>query len=177
MQTIKLKTPLEEGCLEKLRAGDKVLLSGKIYVARDQAHIRLIKMIDEGKEIPIDLKGQVIYYAGPSPAKPGEIIGSVGPTTSIRMDKIAEPLLKKGLKITIGKGERSAEFKEMVKRYKAPYLAAMGGSGAVMQKSVIANKLIAFEDLGGEAVYELTVKDMPLYTAYDTQGGEIYSKA
>lgn len=177
MQTVKLTTPLEEKALEKLRTGDKVLLSGKIYVARDQAHIRLIEMMKEGKKLPVDLKGQAVYYAGPSPTKPGEVIGSVGPTTAARMDKIAEPLFEQGVKITIGKGERSREFREMTKKYKAPYLAAMGGSGAVMQKSVIENNLVAFEDLGPEAIYRLTVKDMPLYVAYDIQGGDIYHRA
>ncbi|MBN2087815.1 fumarate hydratase C-terminal domain-containing protein [Candidatus Peregrinibacteria bacterium] len=175
MQTIELNTPLIEKSISGLKAGDKVLLSGPIFVARDQAHIRLIDMIKKELELPVDLKNQVVYYAGPSPTKPGEVIGSIGPTTSARMDTISEPLFKQGLKITIGKGVRSDAFKELVKKYKAPYLAAMGGGGAVMQESVVESELIAFEDLGPEAIYRLTVKNMPLYVAYDIFGGDIYN--
>ena len=167
---------MDEASLRGLKAGDKVLLSGQILVARDQAHLRLIELMKKGKKLPVDLKNQIIYYAGPSPTKPGEIIGSVGPTTATRMDKVAEPLFKLGARITIGKGERGQDFQEMVKKYKAPYLAAMGGSGAAIQQSVVAAKLLAFEDLGPEAIYELTVKDMPLYAAYDIQGGSIYER-
>jgi fumarate hydratase subunit beta len=174
MKTIKLKTSLSEENITSLRAGDKILLTGQLLVARDQAHMRLIELMKAGKMLPVDLKNQIIYYAGPSPTKPGEVIGSIGPTTAARMDKIAEPLFKMGVRITIGKGERSEDFRKKVKKYKAPYLAAMGGSGAIIQQSVLASKVLAFKDLGPEAIYELTVKDMPLYVAYDVKGGNIY---
>lgn len=175
MRTIKIKTPVSEKDIEKLGAGDRLLLSGKILVARDQAHIKLIEMMKAGQKLPVDLKNQVIYYAGPSPTKPGEVIGSVGPTTAARMDKVAEPLFKKGVKFTIGKGERSQAFKGMVKKYKAPYLAAMGGAGAIIQKAVTASKVLAFKEMGPEAIYELSVKDMPVFVAYDIHGGSIYT--
>ena len=176
MRTVKITTPLDNKTIASLKAGDKILLNGKILVGRDQAHLRLIDLMEKGKKLPVDLKNQIIYYAGPSPTKPGEVIGSIGPTTSARMDKITEPLLKAGLRITIGKGERSPDFKKMVKKYKAPYLVAMGGGGAVIQQSVISAKILAFADLGPEAIYELTVKDMPVFVAYDVSGGSIYSE-
>lgn len=174
MQIIELNTPLIDKAISGLKAGDKVLLSGPILVARDQAHLRLIDMIKKELELPVDLKNQVVYYAGPSPTRPGEIIGSVGPTTATRMDKITEPLLQAGLRITIGKGERSPGFIELVKKYKSPYLVAMGGGGAVIQQAVTESRCLAFPDLGPEALYELTVKAMPLYVGYDITGGSIY---
>jgi len=175
MRTIKLNTPLKEEDFKNLKAGDKVLMSGKILVARDQAHLRLIELIDKGEKLPVDLKNQVVYYAGPTPKKPGEVIGSIGPTTAARMDKMAESLFKEGVRITIGKGERSNEFKEMVQKYQAPYLVAMGGAGAIIHQTISEAKCLAFEDLGPEAIYEITIKDMPLYVAYDVEGGIIYS--
>jgi len=175
MNIIELNTPLIDKAITGLKAGDKVLLNGPIFVARDQAHMRLIEMIKKEAKLPVDLKNQIVYYAGPSPTKSGEVIGSIGPTTAARMDKVTEPLLKAGLRITIGKGERSDDFVELVKKYKAPYLVAMGGGGAVMQKSVTDSKVIAFDDLGPEAIYKLTVKNMPLYVAYDIHGGSIYN--
>lgn len=174
MRTVHLQTPLTDQSISDLKAGDKVLLSGSVLVARDQAHMRLRDLLKEGKELPVDMKGAIVYYAGPSPTKPGDIIGSVGPTTASRMDKVAEPLFQLGVRITIGKGERSAAFQDMVKKYKAPYLAAMGGSGAVIQQAVTASKIIAFPEMGPEAIYELTMKDMPVYVAYDIHGGSIY---
>jgi len=158
-----LSTPLEKKSVSRLKVGDKVLLSGKILVARDQAHLKLIELIDKKKKLPVDLNGQVIYYAGPSPTKPGEIVGAIGPTTSIRMDKLAEPLFKQGVLMTIGKGERSSEFSKLVKKYKAPYLVAMGGGGALYYDTVLSSKCLAFPELGPEAIYELEVKQMPLY--------------
>ncbi len=176
MRTIELNTPLIDKAISGLKAGDKVLLSGRVLVGRDQAHLRLMDLMKKGKKLPVDLKNQIIYYAGPSPRKPGEAIGSVGPTTAARMDKITEPMFKKGLRITIGKGERSDEFKKMVKKYKAPYLVAMGGGGALMHSAVKSSKIVAFRVLGPEAIYELTVKKMPLYVAYDITGGSIYNR-
>lgn len=174
MKTIMLKTPLSEENIISLKAGDKILLTGQLLVARDQAHMRLIELMKAGKKLPVELKNQIIYYAGPSPTKPEDVIGSIGPTTAARMDKMAEPLFEMGVRITIGKGERSKAFRDMVKKYRAPYLAAMGGSGAIIQQSVLASKILAFKDLGPEAIYELTVKDMPLYIAYDVRDGNIY---
>ena len=176
MKTITLNTPLDESAIDSLRAGDKVLLNGSLLVARDQAHMRLIEMIKKGEPLPVDLQGQAVYYAGPSPTKPGEVIGSIGPTTASRMDTVSEPLFKQGLKMTIGKGVRSDGFKAMVKQYKVPYLVAMGGGGAVMQESIIEAETVAFEDLGPEAIYRLIVRDMPLYVAYDVHEGDIYQR-
>ena len=174
MKTICLTTPLKEKEISSIKAGDKILFSGKIYVARDQAHLRLIELIEKKEPLPVDLKGQVIYYAGPSPTKPGEVVGAIGPTTAARMDKIAEPLFKAGVKVTIGKGERSEAFRKMVKKYKAPYLVAVGGGGAIAQSCAKEMKVIAFKDLGPEAMYELIVKDFPVYVAYDIKEGDIY---
>lgn len=175
MRIIKLQTPISEAQITDLRAGDKVLLSGKILVARDQAHLRLTELIAKGQKLPIELSNQIIYYAGPSPTKPNEVIGSIGPTTAARMDKVSEPLLKMGVRITIGKGERGEEFIQMVKRYKAPYLVAMGGSGAIIQQSVTSSKIVALNNLGPEAIYELMLKEMPVYVAYDIHGASIYN--
>ena len=172
MRTLSIKAPVSAKDAEAMKAGDKILLSGTVLVARDQAHLRLIELMKEGKPLPVDLKGQVVYYAGPT--RPGEVVGSVGPTTATRMDKVAEPLFEKGVTITIGKGERGKEFQDMVVKYKAPYLAAMGGSGAVVQQSVVSSKVLAFPEMGPEAIYELTVKDMPVYVAYDVHGESIY---
>jgi len=174
MKTHKLTTPLTEKSISKLKAGDKVLLSGKIYTARDQAHIRLIELIKNKKKLPINLKGQIIYYTGPSPAKKEELIGACGPTTSARMDNLTEPLLIKGLSGTIGKGERSNEIQKMVKKYQAPYFISIGGGGALLHEVVQAKKIVAFNDLNSGAIHELIVKDMPLYVAYDIYGGSIY---
>ncbi len=175
MKVYKLTTPLTKESIAKLKAGDKVLLSGKIITARDQAHMRLIDLINKKKKLPIDINNQIIYYTGPSPAKSGDIIGACGPTTSARMDGITEPLLKKGLKGTIGKGERSKEIQGMIKKYKAPYLVNMGGGGALLNEIVISSKIVAFKDLSAGAIRELTIKNMPLYVAYDIKGGSIYN--
>ena len=174
MREISVTTPIGEAQIEAMRAGDKLLISGSLLVARDQAHLKLIELMRASQPLPVDLKNQIIYYAGPSPTKPGEVIGSVGPTTAARMDKIAEPLFKMGVCFTIGKGERSQAFQALVRKYKAPYLAAMGGCGAVIQQAVQEAKVLAFEELGPEAIYQLTVKNMPVYVAYDINGGTIY---
>ncbi len=175
MKTIELNTPLIDKVIAGLKAGNKVLFSGNLLVARDQVHMKLRDLIEAKKGLPVDLNGQAIYYSGPSPARPGEIIGAIGPTTASRMDEITEPLLKKGLKMTIGKGERSSAFQELVQKYQAPYLVAMGGGGAVMQESVEWAKVLAFDELGpDEALINLSVHQMPLYVAYDIHGGSIY---
>ena len=157
-----LTTPCTAQDLAPLRAGDTVLLSGVVYTARDQAHKRMIEALDRGEPLPFDLEGSAIYYVGPTPERPGEVIGSAGPTTSGRMDAMSPRLLDLGNKIMIGKGKRDAAVKEAVVRNGAVYLAALGGAGALMAKSVQTLEVIAWPDLGCEAVRRLTVQDMPL---------------
>ncbi len=170
----RLTPPLTDEVLEGLRAGDKVLITGRIYTARDAAHKRFIEALERGEPLPIDLRGQIIYYVGPTPARPGMIIGSAGPTTSLRMDKYMEPLLKAGLKATIGKGYRSWRVVELLKKYKAVYLVATGGVGALISKRIKSAKVVAYEDLGPEAVRELWVEDFPAIVANDIYGGDIF---
>lgn len=169
-----LKTPLTDADIEKLRSGDVVLLSGTIYTGRDAAHKRLADALDKGDPLPLDLKGSLIYYVGPSPAPPGRPIGSAGPTTSYRMDTFAPRLHSLGLKGTIGKGRRSQEVKEAMVKYKAAYFGATGGAGALLSQRIKAAKVIAYEDLGPEAIRELTVEDFPLLVINDCYGGELY---
>jgi len=176
MSEIKLSTPLNSEELEKLSIGDKVFLSGKIYTARDAAHKRLAQLIKEEKELPFSLEGQVIYYVGPAPAKPGQVVGSAGPTTSERMDPYTPLLLAHGLKGMIGKGPRSQEVIDAIQRYKAVYFAATGGVGVLLAKAVKSSKVVAYEDLGAEAIRELEVVDLPLIVAIDTSGQDLYQK-
>ena len=173
---IKLKTPLTDADVESLRIGDRVLLSGIIYTARDAAHKRLIDLMDAGKPLPFELKGSVIYYVGPAPAPPGKPIGSAGPTTSYRMDPFAPRLIAAGLKGMIGKGNRAPEVIEAIKRYKAVYFGAIGGAGALMAKSIVSSEIIAYEDLGPEAIRRLEVRDLPLFVINDTVGGDLYQE-
>lgn len=170
----KISLPLNHDDVSALKAGDGVLLSGIILTARDCAHKRISELIKSGKELPFLLKGSVIYYAGPCPAKPGKISGSVGPTTSSRMDSFAPALLDAGLGAIIGKGEMSEEVRKAVIRNSAVYFAAIGGAGALYGNSVIKSECIAFPDLLSEAVYRLEVKDFPAVVAYDCFGGNIY---
>lgn len=172
----KLTPPLNDEVLESLRVGEKVLITGRIYTARDAAHKRFVDAINQGQPLPVDLCGQIIYYVGPTPAKPGHVIGSAGPTTSIRMDAYMEPLLKAGLKATIGKGYRSWGVVEMLKKYKAVYFMATGGAGALLSKKIKKAEVVAYEDLGPEAVYELTVEDFPVIVANDVYGGDIFEE-
>ena len=169
-----LNTPCTAADLAPLKAGDTVLLSGVVYTARDQAHKRMIEALDKGEALPFDLTGSAIYYVGPTPERPGEVIGSAGPTTSGRMDAMSPRLLDLGNKIMIGKGKRDAAVKEAVVRNGAVYLAALGGAGALMAKSVETLEVIAWPDLGCEAVRRLTVKDMPLTVILDAHGGDLY---
>ena len=171
---IKLKTPLTDKDIEALKVGDKVLISGVVYTARDAAHKRLNEALKQGEKLPFDPMGQIIYYVGPTPAKPGQVIGSAGPTTAGRMDSYTLPLLAKGLKGTIGKGSRSQEVKDGLKKYKAVYFVAVGGAAALLAKKIIKAKVIAYEDLGAEAVRELEVEDFPVIVANDIYGGEIF---
>jgi fumarate hydratase subunit beta len=171
---IDLKTPLENATIEKLKAGDKVRISGVLYTARDAAHKRLIEMVEAGNNLPFDVKGQLLYYVGPTPAKPGQVIGSAGPTTSYRMDTYAPTLIKMGLKGTIGKGSRSKEVIEAMKKYKAIYFAAVGGAAALIAKTIKRVEIIAFDDLGTEAIRKMEVKDFPAIVVNDTNGGDLY---
>ncbi|NPB07240.1 MAG: Fe-S-containing hydro-lyase [Aquificae bacterium] len=172
----RISTPLSDEVVESLRAGDKVLITGYIYTARDAAHKRMVEALRRGEELPFDVKGQIIYYAGPTPPKPGMVIGSVGPTTAIRMDPYVEPLLKLGLKGMIGKGYRSEKVKELLKKYKAVYFAAVGGVATLLQRHVKKVELVAYEDLGTEAIRRLWVEDFPVIVANDAFGGDVFEE-
>ena len=171
---IKLHTPLTEDKLKDLKAGDSVLLSGVIYSARDAAHKRLIDLLNEGKKLPLNIKDETIYYVGPSPAKPGNVIGSAGPTTSYRMDAYAPTLLDLGLKGMIGKGARNKDVIDAIFRNNAVYFGAIGGAAALIAKSIVKSEIIAYEDLGAEAIRRMEVKDMPLVVIIDTEGNNLY---
>lgn len=171
---IKITSPLDNKVISQLHSGDMVLITGKILTDRDAAHKRLYELLINNKELPVDLKGQIIYYVGPTPAKPGEVIGSAGPTTSGRMDIYTPHLIKKGLKGMIGKGSRSEEVIEAIKKYKAVYFGATGGAGALLSKKIIKSKVIAYEDLGPEAIYELYVQDFPTIVINDCYGNDLY---
>ena len=168
--------PLVQDEIRDLRAGDSVLLSGVIYTGRDAAHKRLCALLDEGKELPLEICNQVIYYAGPCPAKPGDAIGSCGPTTSYRMDAYAPSLCDLGLIGMIGKGPRSQAVIDAIKRNSGVYFAATGGAGALIATCVTSAEVIAFEDLGTEAIRKLTVENLPLIVAIDSYGGNLYEE-
>ncbi|MCX6640389.1 MAG: Fe-S-containing hydro-lyase [bacterium] len=170
----RITTPLTDQVVESLKAGDNVLVSGVIYSARDAAHKRLVDLIDKGEPLPLDIKGQIIYFMGPSPAKPGQAIGSAGPTTSYRMDAYSPTLHAHGLKGSIGKGTRDSEVVESMKKYKAVYFAATGGAAALISKSIKKAEIIAYEDLGAEAIRRLEVVDFPCIVAQDCYGGNLY---
>jgi len=171
---IRLTTPLSTQDVEKLNIGDKVLLSGVLYTARDAAHKRLFDLIADAKELPIDIQGQVIYYVGPTPAKPGKPIGSAGPTTSYRMDSFAPKLIELGLKGMIGKGNRSQAVIDAMKQYKAVYFGATGGAGALIAKRIKKAEIVAYPDLGPEAIRRLEVEDFPVTVVNDTKGNDLY---
>jgi len=173
-QARKLTTPLDDAAIAALHAGDRVSLSGVIYTARDAAHQRIIECLKRGEQPPIPIEGQVIYYVGPSPTPPGRPIGSAGPTTSYRMDPYTPQLLKLGLKATIGKGPRSAEVAEAMRRCRAVYLAAVGGAAALIASTVRECEILAYPDLGPEAVRRLVVEDFPAIVANDIYGGDVY---
>jgi len=172
----KITVPLTDKIVEDLHIGDSVLITGVIYTGRDSAHKRLIEAIDRGEKLPIDLKGQIIYYAGPAPAKPGKPIGSIGPTTSYRMDPYAPRLIELGLKGMIGKGNRSEEVIEAIKKYKAVYFGAIGGAAALIAESVKKAEVIAYEDLGPEAIRRLEVENFPAIVVNDCYGKDLYKK-
>ncbi|HHE39181.1 MAG TPA: Fe-S-containing hydro-lyase [Candidatus Cloacimonetes bacterium] len=173
---IKLQTPLKDNDLEGLHIGDKVLISGTIYTARDAAHKRLVDLIAAGKELPFDIQGQIIYFVGPSPARPGMPIGSAGPTTSYRMDPYSPVLLDNGLKGMIGKGPRSKEVIASMIKNKGVYFAAIGGAAVVMAQSIKEAKVIAYEDLGPEAIRELKVENLPCIVANDVYGNDLFDE-
>jgi fumarate hydratase subunit beta len=172
----KIALPLTDRILDELRAGDDVLLSGVIYVARDAAHRRMIEALDQGQPLPFDVRGQTVYYMGPSPAKPGQVIGSAGPTTSGRMDIYAPRLIAEGLKGMIGKGMRSKAVKEAMKQHRAVYLAAIGGAGALISKRIKKSEVVAYGELGAEAVLRIEVEDFPAIVVNDIYGGDLYEE-
>lgn len=176
MTKIKLHTPLTKECIWNLHAGDSVLISGEIYTARDAAHKRMIETLESGGKLPFEIQNQVIYYAGPTPAKPGQVIGSCGPTTSGRMDAYAPKLIALGLTGMIGKGMRTSEVIDAMKKYGAVYFGAIGGAGALIAKSVQKAEVVAYEDLGTEAIRRLTVKDFPAVVIIDQYGENLYEK-
>ena len=170
----KIKTPLNKKDIINLKLGDEILFSGIMYTARDQAHKRLVQIIKAKKKLPFNLKDKIIYYCGPNPAKPGEVIGSCGPTTSSRMDSFTPSLLKQGMLAMVGKGERSNEVMEAIKKYNAVYFMTYAGCGALLSECVKRRRVVCFGDLKAEAVYEIEVKDFPLIVAIDSNGGSIY---
>jgi fumarate hydratase subunit beta len=172
---IRLSTPIDFSVLKSLKAGDEVLLSGKVLTARDQAHKRITETFKKGARPPVDVNGRVIYYCGPTKTRPGEAVGSCGPTTASRMDKMTVPLLKAGLKGMIGKGRRSDEVRRAIRKYGAVYFLATGGVGALLSKKVISARLVCYADLGPEAVLEVTVKDFPLVVGIDAEGRDVFS--
>ncbi len=175
-EVYKLKTPLTDKDLEPLKIGDKVFLSGIIYTARDAAHKKLVELLKERKPLPFDVKGAVIYFVGPAPAKPGHAIGSAGPTTSYRMDPYTPDLLDVGLKATIGKGSRSQKVIDSMVKNKAVYLAAVGGAAALIAKSIKKAEIIAYEDLRSEAVRRLEVENFPCIVANDIYGDDLFNE-
>lgn len=175
-EAIKIKSPLDEATVAKLRAGDRVLITGSIYTARDAAHKRLIAALKNGEKLPFELAGQTIYYVGPSPAPPGRVVGSAGPTTSGRMDSYTPTLLAAGLRAMIGKGSRSVEVRDSLKKYKAVYLAATGGAGALISQCIKKVEPVAYADLGPEAIVRLEVENLPAIVVNDTYGGDAYQE-
>ncbi len=171
---MKLYTPIDKNELKKLKSGEELYITGTIYTARDSAHKLLIDMIKNNETLPFELKGSVIYYAGPSPTKPGEVVGSIGPTTSYRMDKYTPDILKKGASILIGKGSRNSLVKTALLENDAIYCAALGGAGALMASKIKSISLVAFPELGPEAIFKLVVEDFPVIIVNDLNGNDIY---
>ena len=173
----RIEAPLKKVDIDKLKSGDYVYITGTIYVARDAAHKRMDDLLKEGKELPIELKDNVIYYMGPSPAREGRPIGSAGPTTASRMDKYAPKLLDLGLKGMIGKGKRTQEVRDAIVRNGCVYFAAVGGAGALLSKAITESEVVAYEDLGAEAIRKLEVKDFPVIVVIDKDGNNLYETA
>jgi fumarate hydratase subunit beta len=175
-RTVEIQTPLSDYDVEMLEIGDTVLVNGVIYTARDAAHKRLIDLLEAGQPLPLELQGQIMYYVGPSPARPGRVIGAAGPTTSYRMDPYAPQLLRLGLKAMIGKGKRSLEVIAAMIENKAVYLGAIGGAGALISQSIKAAEIIAYEDLGPEAIRRLVVENLPTIVINDCRGNDLYEQ-
>ena len=173
---IKVSTPLDEPTVEGLRAGQPVLISGVMFVARDQAHLRMREALESGGVLPFDVRGAVVYYAGPAPARPGWACGPIGPTTSGRMDRFTPELLRMGLKGMVGKGRRSEEVKRAIVENKAVYFAAVGGAGALLAKKVVSCDIIGYADLGPEAIYRIEVKEFPAMVVNDMYGGDLFEE-
>ena len=177
MKTMHITSPVDAKTIEKLTAGTQVLISGIVYTARDAAHQRLIQALDNGEKLPFNFEGQTIYYVGPSPARPGQIIGSAGPTTSSRMDIYTPRLLAAGVRAMIGKGSRSPAVREAIKKYKAVYFAAIGGAGALLARSIKKVEVIAYDDLGTEAIRRLNIEDFPVIVANDIYGEDLFEQS
>jgi fumarate hydratase subunit beta len=176
MTVKKLTTPLTEEAVMDLKAGDNVLITGVIYSARDAAHKKLVDLLDQGEALPLDLQGQIIYYVGPAPAKPGQAIGSAGPTTSGRMDAYTPAILAQGAKGLVGKGSRSQAVKDALKKYKAVYFASVGGAAALTAKTIKKSDLVAYGELGAEAISRLEVEDFPVTVINDVYGNDLYEE-
>ncbi len=172
----KITSPFNDKTIADLKAGDQVLISGVMYVGRDAAHKRLVEALNKGDKMPFDVKGQVIYYMGPSPTKPGNVIGSAGPTTSGRMDAYTPRMLEAGLKGMVGKGLRTKDVKDAIKKYKAVYLASVGGAAALIAKRIVKSEIIAYEELGPEALLRIEVRDFPAIVINDMHGGDLYEE-
>jgi fumarate hydratase subunit beta len=168
--------PLSDADAEALRAGDRVRITGVVYTARDAAHARLFELMEGGQPLPLEVRGQIIYYTGPSPARPGAVVGSIGPTTGGRMDKFTPALLERGLKGTIGKGARSQPVKDALRRHKAVYFGAIGGAGAILSQFVTKLEVMAYADLGTEAIRRLEVEGFPAIVINDCHGGDLYEE-
>lgn len=173
----KISAPINDEIAKELKAGDYVYITGTIYTARDAAHKRMSEALEKGKELPIELKNNIIYYMGPSPAREGRVIGSAGPTTASRMDKYTPNLLDLGLKAMIGKGKRSKEVIEAIKRNSCVYFAAVGGAGAILSKCIKKSEVVAYDDLGTEAIRKLYVEDFPVIVVIDSDGNNLYETA
>lgn len=174
MTVKKIETPLTEEVVMDLRAGDNVLITGVIYSARDAAHKKLVDLLDKGEPLPVDLRGQVIYYVGPTPAKPGQVIGSAGPTTSGRMDSYTPALLAQGVKGLVGKGSRSQPVKDALREYGALYFASVGGAAALTARTIKSSEVVAYEELGAEAIRRMEVVDFPATVVNDAHGDDLY---
>lgn len=172
----KITTPLSDDLAKSLKAGDRVLITGTVYTARDIAHKRLCELIEQGKQLPFDISGAVIYFVGPTPATQDRPIGAAGPTTSSRMDEFSPMLIEQGLKGMIGKGYRSDKVRDALQKHNAVHFAATGGAGALLPKHITSSEIIAYEDLGTEAIRKLEVKDFPVVVAYDSHGNSVYNK-
>lgn len=176
MEAKKIQAPLGDDDIMALKAGDNVLINGVIYTARDAAHKKLVELMDKGEALPIDLQGQFIYYVGPTPAKPGQAIGSAGPTTSGRMDAYTPKMLEKGMKACIGKGLRNQAVRDALQQHKGVYLAAVGGAGALLSKKIKKCEVVAYPELGAEAIHRLEVEDFPATVINDAYGNDLYAE-